>query len=104
MLSARMTPEQEEFLNRRLREATSQQPELKRLRELLLDLGGEFLVAPPKLDQDSPNALGAGLPYVGSNYVERHGIKFMPSERAFGLDAQGVRNCRYCNGLCSQRR
>jgi hypothetical protein len=61
MLSARMTPEQEEFLDRRLREAISQQPELERLRELLLHLGGEFLVAPPMPDHDVPMLLERGF-------------------------------------------
>src|SRR5215472_3327557 len=61
MLSARMTPEREELLNRRLNEAISQQPELERLKELLLNLGGEFLVAPPNLDQDVPLLLERGF-------------------------------------------
>ena len=61
MLFARMTPEREELLNRRLSEAISQQPELERLKELLLNLGGEFLVAPPKPDQDVPMLLGRGF-------------------------------------------
>jgi hypothetical protein len=61
MLSARMTPEREELLNRRLSEAIYQQPELERLKELLLNLGGEFLVAPPKPDQDVPMVLERGF-------------------------------------------
>jgi len=61
MLSARMTPEREVLLNRRLSEAISQQPELERLKELLLNLGGEFLVAPPKPDQDIPMLLEWGF-------------------------------------------
>jgi hypothetical protein len=61
MLSARMTPEREELLNRRLTEAISQQPELGRLKELLLHLGGEFVVAPPKPDQDVPMLLERGF-------------------------------------------
>jgi len=61
MLFTRMTPEREELLNRRLSEAISQQPELERLKELLLNLGGEFLVAPPKPDQDVPMLLERGF-------------------------------------------
>src|SRR5215469_3940777 len=61
MLSARMTPEREVLLNCRLSEAISQQPKLKRLKELLLNLGGEFLVAPPKPDQDIPMLLERGF-------------------------------------------
>jgi hypothetical protein len=56
-----MTPEQAEFLHRRLDRAVSQQPELERLKELLLHLGGEFLVAPPKPDQDVPMLLEQGF-------------------------------------------
>ncbi len=56
-----MTPEREEFLSHRLREAISNQPELGRLKELLLELGGEFLVAPPKPDQDVPMLLEHGF-------------------------------------------
>lgn len=47
-----MTPEQQQLLERRLRQAVTSQPELERLKEVLLALGGEFLVAPPKADQD----------------------------------------------------
>lgn len=47
-----MTPDQKTFLNRRLRDAVGRQPELKRLKALLLRLGGDFLVAPPRPDQD----------------------------------------------------
>ena len=61
MFAARMMPEREELLNRRLSEAISRQPELERLKELLLDLGGEFLVAPPKPDQDVPMLLEQGV-------------------------------------------
>ena len=56
-----MTPEREELLNRRFREASAQQPELERLKELLLRMGGEFLVAPPKPDQDVPMLLEPGF-------------------------------------------
>jgi len=56
-----MTPEREELLNRRFREASAQQPELERIKELLLHMGGEFLVAPPKPDQDVPMLLERGF-------------------------------------------
>ena len=56
-----MDPEQKAFLNRRLRDAVSQQPELKRLKALLLRLGGDFLVAPPKPDQDISMLLEHGF-------------------------------------------
>jgi hypothetical protein len=56
-----MTPEQRTFLSRRFRDAVAQQPELKRLKALLLRLGGEFLVAPQKPDQDVPMLLEQGF-------------------------------------------
>ena len=56
-----MDPEQKAFLNRRLRDAVSQQPELKRLKAVLLRLGGDFLVAPPKPDQDISMLLEHGF-------------------------------------------
>ena len=56
-----MTPEQKEFLSRRLREAIKNQPELKQLKSILLRIGGEFLVAPPKPDSDIPSLLQAGF-------------------------------------------
>jgi hypothetical protein len=56
-----MTPDQKTFLNRRLRDAIGKQPELKRLKALLLRLGGDFLVAPPRPDQDVPLLLEQGF-------------------------------------------
>src|ERR1700757_372604 len=56
-----MDPEQKAFLNRRLRDAVGQQPELKRLKALLLRLGGDFLVAPPKPDKDISMLLEHGF-------------------------------------------
>ena len=56
-----MTPEQKTLLQRRLREAVSKQPELKRLKALLLRFGGDFLVAPPKFDPDVPMLLESGF-------------------------------------------
>jgi len=57
-----MTPEQKTFLNRRFRDAASKQPELKRLKALLLRLGGDFIVAPPRQpDQHVPSLLEQGF-------------------------------------------
>jgi len=56
-----MKPEQKSFLNRRFRDAASKQPELKKLKVLLLRLGGEVLVAPPRPDQDIPTLLQEGF-------------------------------------------
>jgi hypothetical protein len=56
-----MDPERKIFLNRRFRDAASKQPELKRFRALLLRLGGDFLVAPPRPDQDIPMLLEQGF-------------------------------------------
>jgi hypothetical protein len=56
-----MTPDQEKHLRRRLREAVKSQPDLKRLKTLLLRFGGDFLVAPPKVDPDVPMLLHSGF-------------------------------------------
>jgi len=56
-----LTPEQKTFLKRRFRDAVGTQPELKHLKTILLRLGGEFLVAPPKPDQDVPLLLEQGF-------------------------------------------
>ncbi len=56
-----MSPEQKRLLKRRLREAESKQPDLKRLKVLLLRFGGEFLVAPPRPDPDLPILLESGF-------------------------------------------
>jgi hypothetical protein len=56
-----MTPDQKKLLQRRLREAVSSQPDLNRLKRLLLRLGGDFLVAPPKPDPDIPMLLKSGF-------------------------------------------
>jgi hypothetical protein len=60
-----MTPEQKTFLSRRFRVAVGKQPELKLLRTLLLRFGGEFVVAPPKPDQDVPVLLEQGFITAG---------------------------------------
>jgi hypothetical protein len=57
-----MTPENKKFLSRRLRDAVSKQPELKQLKSLLLRLGGDFIVAPPRTpDRDVPSLLEWGF-------------------------------------------
>jgi hypothetical protein len=44
--------EQKAFLVRRFREAAKQQPDLRRLKTILLQLGGEFVVPAAKPDPD----------------------------------------------------
>jgi hypothetical protein len=65
-----MTPEQKQFLNRRLRDATKSQPELKRLKSMLLRIGGVFLVAPPKIDGDVSALLESGFLTRGPITIE----------------------------------
>jgi hypothetical protein len=56
-----MTPEQQQHLDLRFRHAVVGQPELGRLKEILLGIGGDFLVAPPKADPDVPFLLERGF-------------------------------------------
>ncbi|MGB8029354.1 MAG: hypothetical protein WCF30_06775 [Terracidiphilus sp.] len=56
-----MISEQKKFLQGRLREAMGEQPDLRRLKAILLRYGGDFLVAPPKLDPDVPALLVLGF-------------------------------------------
>ena len=56
-----MDTERKAFLNRRFREAVRGQPELKRLKSILLRMGGIFLVAPPRADGDIPTLLESGF-------------------------------------------
>jgi hypothetical protein len=56
-----MTPEQKEFLTRRFRVAAKAQPDLRRLRSILLRMGGTFLVPPPKPDGDVAALLEPGF-------------------------------------------
>jgi hypothetical protein len=60
-----MDPERKSFLDRRFREAVKGQPELKRLRSLLLRIGGVCLVAPPKPDSDVAALLESGFLTAG---------------------------------------
>lgn len=56
-----MTEERRTLLKRRLQTAARDQPEILVLRELLLALGGEEMVAPPKFDGDIPLLIKAGF-------------------------------------------
>jgi hypothetical protein len=87
-----MTPEQKTFLSRRFRDAVSKQPELKLLKMLLLRLGGEFVVAPPRPDQDVPMLLEQGFITAGpislkvmksSSYHQN--VSFIWIKRKFGI-------------------
>jgi hypothetical protein len=60
-----MRSEQKEFLERRLREAAEKQPEIKLLANLLVELGGQFLVAPPGADFYISNLLEFGFVMSG---------------------------------------
>jgi hypothetical protein len=60
-----MTPEQKKFLQARLREAAKGQPEIKRLKSLLLRVGGDFLVAPPKPDANVVELVTSGFVMSG---------------------------------------
>ncbi len=63
-----MTREQKAFLARRLGDAVKVQPELKRLKSVLLRLGGDFLVAPPNPDPDVSALLVSGFT-IGSKVI-----------------------------------
>jgi hypothetical protein len=65
-----MTPEQKRFLQERLRKAVIAQPELKRLKTLLLGFGGSFLVAPARPDPDLSRLLESGFLMSGPVSVE----------------------------------
>jgi hypothetical protein len=56
-----MKPEQRKFLQGRLQRAVAEQPEFEHLKLLLLRFGGDFIVAPNKLDQDVPRLLKYGF-------------------------------------------
>ena len=66
-----MIAEQKKFLTRRLRAASKSQPELMRLKALLLRSGGEFLVAPPKPDSDVRALLESGFLISGAISLKR---------------------------------
>jgi hypothetical protein len=70
-----MTPENKKFLSRRLRDAVGKQPELKPLKTLLVRLGGDFIVAPPRTpDQDVSSLLELG--FVTSGPITLKVMKF----------------------------
>ena len=85
-------PERKAFLNSKLREAAAKQPELKRLKALLLRLGGDLLVAPSKPDQDVPMLLEQGFVMSGpiklkvmkSNSCHQN-VALVWSKRKFGI-------------------
>jgi hypothetical protein len=56
-----MTPDQKKFLEGRFRKAAGEQPELKRLKPLLLRFGGSFIVAPPNADRHILMLLESGF-------------------------------------------
>ena len=60
-----MRPDQKKFLQNRLRKASAEQPEIMRLKQLLLRLGGEYLVAPTSFDFEIPGLLERGLVMCG---------------------------------------
>jgi hypothetical protein len=64
-------PKQLKFLQRRLRQASLEQPGLKRLKSLLLRLGGAFIVAPPKPDADIQALLDSGFVMSGTAMLKR---------------------------------
>ena len=66
-----MTPEQKKFLQARFKKASDEQPEIKGLKQLLLRLGGGYVVAPPSVDRDVPALLERGLVMHGPIKVKR---------------------------------
>lgn len=79
-------------MSRRLRDAAKTQPEIKRLKLLLLKLGGEFVVAPPKPDPDITALLESGF-LIGGRIVFREmagsachrNVSALWKKRRFGL-------------------
>jgi len=60
-----MDEDQRSLLRRRLRVAIAEQPEIRDLRALLLDIGGAELVAPPWPDCNVPELIRAGFVMEG---------------------------------------
>jgi len=58
--------EQRKFLSAKFRKASLQQPDLKRLKTMLLRRGGTFVVAPARPDSDVPALLDSGFVMEGS--------------------------------------
>ena len=65
-----MTEMQERLLDRRLRAAIEEQPEIENLRTLLLAVGGIQLVAPPRSDPTVPYLIKAGFVMAGPVHCE----------------------------------
>ena len=61
-----MTDEQKQLLEHRFTDAAKRQPRLKLLRRLLLTLGGQFFVAPPKREPDISALLESGFVMCGA--------------------------------------
>jgi hypothetical protein len=68
-----MIDEQKRLLDRRLRQALEQQPEIRVLRRTLLDIGGIELVAPPWPDVDVPLLIKVGFVMAGPVHCEARG-------------------------------
>ncbi len=69
-----MTDEQKRFLDKRLREHAKVQPEIRKLKRILLKLGGDHLVAPPEGPEE---LLG---PLVRSGHVIHGPVKLRAME------------------------
>jgi hypothetical protein len=66
-----MTPEQKKFLRARFKKASGEQPDIKHLKQLLLRLGGDYIVAPPAADPDIPALLDRGFTMHGPPKMKR---------------------------------
>lgn len=89
-----MTPEQWKFLRNRLRGAVKNQSDFKRLKALLLRLGGDYIVAPSKFDPDVPMLLEAGFLMSGPITLKilkssmcHQNVATVWKERRFGIVA-----------------
>jgi hypothetical protein len=65
-----MTTKEIRLLNHRFREASAQQPELKRLRPLLLKLGGTYIFAPQRSDPGLSLLIESGFVISGPILVK----------------------------------
>jgi len=62
---------QRSILNSRWREATARQPELKKLLQVLLGIGGDFVVAPPFPDLDVEELIASGFVLGGPTVLKK---------------------------------
>jgi len=76
---------QRSILNSRWREATARQPELKKLLQVLLGIGGDFVVAPPFPDLDVEELIASGFVLGGSHRPEEGTSQQMSRERGGAL-------------------